>query len=381
MKTCTRCGETSDNFTPSKVHCRVCDAKDRRERRARKKRAIVDPQEHDYGQADVPPGYSIKGVSQFVGSDGAIKAQWIKTDRDKDKRLEEFLLALKDMAEDYRGIVKPTLAPGADLNAQDNMTVVPIGDAHMGMHAWAPETGASYDLKIAEAVTVQGIASLLDSCPKAAHCAIVNVGDYFHADGDRGTTTKGTPVDVDGRWPKVLQAGLSVFRKTIDMSLATHDKVTVVCATGNHDAQISVILSTMLAIMYEREPRVFIDTAPTKHHYIRHGACLVGVTHGDTGKPADLPLIMAGDRADDWANTIHRIWYTGHVHHDTVKDYRGVTVETVRTLAPADKWHVGQGYRSSQDIKADTWHVQFGRISRVTRNIIQIDQELQRIKG
>jgi hypothetical protein len=276
------------------------------------------------------------------------------------------------MAEPYKATVKPIKGPKH--GESDLLNVIPIGDSHVGMFAWKPETGESFDLKIVERNTVNAIASVLKSAPKAEHCCLINVGDYFHEDG-RGTTTKGTPVDTDGRWPKVVEVGLRIFRKSIDLALKTHKRVTVICAIGNHDAQISVLLATMLSLMYERENRVTINTAPTKHHYLSHGKCLFGVTHGDTGKQADLPLIMAGDRPQEWADSVFRHWYCGHVHHDTVKEYRGCTVETVRTLAPADKWHVGQGYKSGRDIKCDTWHKEYGRINRITRNIVQIEAE------
>lgn len=349
----------------------------RRKRRALKRQAKIDPAVHDYGTSVLPPGFALKGVSQHVDSQGNVKTQWIKSERDKAAQTEMMLEALRDMAEGYTGVVKPTKAPGN--LSRDLMTAIPIGDAHFGLHCWAPETGVNFDLKIAEDITVHGIASLLKAVEPADHAVLINVGDYFHADGDNGSkTTKGTPVDTDSRWPKILETGLSAFQRSIDMALATHNRVTVICAVGNHDAQISVMLATFLSLMYKNEPRVFVDTRPTKFHYVRHGACLLGITHGDTTRGADLPLIMAGDMASDWAETLHRLWYTGHVHHDTVKDYRGATVETVRTLVPADKWHVGQGYRSMRDIKADTWHTQYGRIGRVVRNIIQIEHEIEK---
>ena len=141
------------------------------------------------------------------------------------------------------------------------------------------------------------------------------------------------------------------MRRAIDRMLAKFEIVDVICEIGNHDWHTSIMLAICLDQYYENEPRVTVDTSPAKYHWYRFGQNLIGVTHGDTVKLADLGEIMACDRAQDWGDTKHRYWITGHIHHDTVKELRGCTVESFRTLAPADAWHRGQGYRSGRDLK------------------------------
>ena len=99
---------------------------------------------------------------------------------------------------------------------------------------------------------------------------------------------------------------------------------------------------------------------------------LLGFVHGDTTKDAQLPGIMAHDRKVDWGETDYRHFYSGHIHHDTVKEFPGCTVEHIRTLAASDAWHHGSGYRSGRDMKCDIWHREWGRRARHIVGIRQI---------
>lgn len=121
-----------------------------------------------------------------------------------------------------------------------------------------------------------------------------------------------------------------------------------------------------------------VDRSPAKHWYHRFGRCLIGSTHGDTGKLHELPGVMAVDRPQDWGETAHRRWYVGHVHHESVKEGHGATVETFQTLAPSDAYHKGAGYRSGRSMRSDLWHREHGW---QTRNVVGIGQVLEALGG
>lgn len=372
MKTCNKCKEESDNFQAGRGTCRLCRNKDAI---ARRTGASNDASEHDYGKEPLPPGFVLSGVSQMVDAKGNVKVQWLKSKADKAAQSAILMAALEEMAKGFKGIVKPTKKPQS--NASDLLTVVPMGDPHIGLHCWNEETGNDFDLKIAADNMRTAFGELFAAGPDTKECLIINLGDYFHADNSANTTTKGTPVDVDGRRVKVVRVGLEIFVDIILQALAKYEIVNVICATGNHDADSSKMLAMMLDIMFTNEPRVKINTDPTKFHKFRFGKCLIGVTHGDTGKASELPMIMATDWKDDWAASEYRQWYCGHVHHDTRKEYTGrVIVETFRTLAPADAWHTASGYRSGQDIKLDVWHKEYGHVQRNTVGIRQVLDKL-----
>jgi hypothetical protein len=158
----------------------------------------------------------------------------------------------------------------------------------------------------------------------------------------------------------VYEAGIRLMRRLIARMLEKFEHVTVINEIGNHDTSTAEMLSICLAVIYENEPRVTIDTSPQPFHYYRFGKVLIATHHGDKVKHDDLDRIMAADWPEEWGATTHRHWYVGHVHHDTVKELRGCTVETLRTLAAKDKWHYGQGYRAGRDLKLDVWHREYG---------------------
>lgn len=54
--------------------------------------------------------------------------------------------------------------------------------------------------------------------------------------------------------------------------------------------------------------------------------------HGKAAKAGDLPGIMASDRASDWGETLHRTWYTGHIHNRQFFEAPGCSVESFRIL-------------------------------------------------
>jgi len=120
----------------------------------------------------------------------------------------------------------------------------------------------------------------------------------------------------------------------------------------------------VLAAYFERDKRVIIETSPGKYFYRRFGNTLIGITHGDKTKMADLPGIMATDRAQDWGQTQHRYWWTGHIHHTRHQEFRGCFVESFNTLAASDAWHHESGYRSVRQMQRIDLDKQQGIVGR-----------------
>jgi hypothetical protein len=248
------------------------------------------------------------------------------------------------------------------------MAIYPIGDAHIGMRAWGEETqGEDWDMTIASAVQCGAMAALVDLAPAAEHAVIINLGDWFHADNMAGMTERsGHVMDLDGRYAKMIDVGVLVMRQCITSALGKHKTVRVINVVGNHDDTGALWLSVALRHAYANEPRVIIDKAPTAFNYIEHGKCLVGTHHGHTCKTDRLPGVMATDQAQAWGRTEHRYWYLGHVHHQSVKEFAGVTVESFNTLTAKDAWAAFGGYRARQNMKCIVLHSEFGEVSRHT---------------
>ena len=296
---------------------------------------------------------------------------WIKTRADKQQQLEIMRDAINALCADIRPIA-PVAAP-IYVGSDELITTYPIGDAHIGMRAWHEECGEDWDMAIAERVFNGVFGRLIAAAPPSREAVIINLGDWLHADNMDGVTERsGHRLDMDGRYPKMISVAMRVLRRIIHAALEKHRTVRVINAIGNHDDTGAMWLSVALSHIYENEPRVIIDSSPTPFHYVRFGKVLIGAHHGHTCKADKLPLVMATDRAKDWGETEFRYWHVGHIHHDTVKEYPGVKVESFRTLAAKDAYATWNGYRSGQDSKAIVYHRDFGEVERHTVNIAMV---------
>lgn len=304
-------------------------------------------------------------TSTLYRGDGEVVLQWVKESKNNERLFAQEMI--EAMAESLPKVsVKPL---GKHTYRDDVIAVYPMGDPHFGMYSWAEETGVDFDLKIAEKNLCEAVARLVDTVPACENALIINLGDFFHADNIAGTTTKGTSLDTDTRWAKVLRVGIKAVRQCIESALNKHKHVTVINAIGNHDTHTAMFLSVALANIYENEERVHIIADPTIKHYHRFGKNLIGVHHGHTIKPQHLPMQMAVDRPTDWAEATYRRWFCGHVHHQRVFEYDGVIVESFRTLAPKDAWHTQQGYQSGRDMHSILLHREYGEIERHLVNL------------
>ena len=301
-------------------------------------------------------------TSTLYGPDGEVRLQWVK-EGGKGRSPAEWEAHIKDAFADMEP-VKRIPAPTGKLR-KDLLTVYPIGDHHVAMYAWGEEVGADYDIKIADRLLASAMTHLVNVAPDTERALIVNVGDFFHVDNLSNETSRSHhTLDVDTRYAAMIRSGVKMLRTTIETALTKHKHVTVICAIGNHDDVGSMWLALTLSHAYEKNPRVHIETKPGKFHYYRHGKVLLGVTHGDTGKPEKLQSVMAADRPEDWGATRYRYWLTGHIHSRKVLEFPGVMWETFRTLAPGDAWANASGYRSGRDMTAIVFHAEFGELAR-----------------
>ena len=315
--------------------------------------------------APAPQGF-VAGESVLYDEHGNVKLHWVKTQNKlTDQWARETAKALAEDLPVLDPIVRTDTSP-----VREALVVIPFGDPHLGLHAWAEETGADYDLKIAERDLCEAVGHLVSASAPSSECLIANLGDFFHADNmDAETWRSKHRLDVDTRWAKVLRVGVKAMRQCIEAAAKRHGKVTVINAIGNHDDHTAIFLSICLSHLYEDNPRIEIIDSPTVKHYYRYRSNLIGVHHGHTIKMADLPFQMATDRPQDWAETEHRMWLTGHIHHDSRKEINGVIVESYRTLAARDAWAAGRGYISGRDMKAIVLDPHFGEVERHTVSV------------
>ena len=229
-------------------------------------------------------------------------------------------------------------------------------DHHFGKLAWARETGEDYDLKIA-----------VDRFKRATEDAVAKVAkwdveswlfpvgsDLLHFDTPRGETTAGTPMDTDGRWPKVYSAAIGALRWSVDL-MRQVAPVHTVWVPGNHDLVSSWFMVQVLKALYGDATDFTVDDGPSPRKYIEHGCTLLGLTHGGKEDPkhTDLPTLMASEAAEAWARTRHHEWHIGDQHRKralqwwSTETYTGCIVRTLPSLGGTDSWHHGKGFIST----------------------------------
>lgn len=331
-----------------------------------KRRAARQGYAPGHFQDGTAPGYLMGKVTVQRNAQGAVERVWERQSPEAGKALEALQDAVEALCEGVPRL--PAVMPPSDADA-DLLNVIPMGDPHFGLLSWKPETGEDFNLEKAEEFTFAGVDRLVSRAPRAGTGLLLNLGDYFHADDSSNRTPRGNnALDVDGRFQKVASVGFRAMLRCIERMLETHDKVIVRNNPGNHDPHQALMLNIAVGARFHDNPRVYVDPSPSSFYYYRFGKTLIGSTHGDGAKLADLPLIMATDVPHEWAAADYRVWHVGHFHHNQKlgqKDLTGCEVETHRTLAAGDAWHKHHGYRALRDMKIITYHREFGEDFRI----------------
>lgn len=319
---------------------------------------------HGLKAKGLPPGYMARGISLHIDKEGKPSNYWLKGTLDDDARealVRESITALMDDV--------PRTAPTAyPLNTAPSLcNVITLTDCHVGAYAWGKETGADWDLTIAERDVTGAVRHLLDACPKAGTCVIAQLGDFLHQDGLAAVTpTSGHNLDSDSRFSKVVHVAIRILRTAIDMALQRHARVVVLMAEGNHDIASSVWLRHMFALLYEREPRVSVIDSELPYYCHKHGNTMLGWHHGHLKKLDQLPLLFAAQFPRVWGDTTKRYVHTGHMHHKHEREHSGVTVIQHPTIAARDAYAARGGWIADREMTAITYSDKFGQIARAT---------------
>lgn len=317
--------------------------------------------DHDMTKA-VPEPFVVRGTSTLYNHEGKPKLQWVKTRLDDERRHQIMLEAAQAMAETLPR-VPPVPRPAETTAALCNVHT--FTDCHLGMLAWRHETGADWDLKIAERTLIAAFDEMLLRAPAAGTCVIAQLGDLLHSDGLLPVTpTSGHVLDQDGRFSKIVAAAIRVLRTIVDGALARHDRVVVLLAEGNHDMASSVWLRAMFAALYENEPRIEVVDTPLPYYAVQHGQVMLAFHHGHLKKPDGLPLLLAAQFPQMWGGTTKRYAHTGHLHHVAEKEFSGMKVVQHPTLAARDAYAARGGWISERQAACITYHAEHGEVAR-----------------
>jgi len=314
----------------------------------------------------VPDGHKIKGVSTFYDEDGNPIRQWVKSQTDE-KRQFEILIERIEKAQEGLKKFKATKKPAL---LDDNLAcLLTITDFHLGMYAWAAETGDDWDMPIARGVFLNAVYDMVQASPKAGTGILCQLGDFLHWDGMLAVTPQsGHILDADTRYGKLVEMSMSVMTEAVSMMLKRYGKVVVLSAEGNHDISGSIWLRKHIKHVFSNEPRVEVIDNEFPYYAYLHGGTMLGFHHGHKMKLVNLHKLFASEPRfrEMWGKANYTYIHTGHYHHEKVVEDGGAIAEQHPTLAARDAYAARGGWVSKRGAKLITYDKLDGEIGRVT---------------
>ncbi len=313
------------------------------------------------------PGHLVKGESALTDPEGKLLLKWVKT---REGALGNGLVeALQSAFERFEGAA-PLVTP--PVHTLSNLhTIYPLADLHLGMRSWGRETGDDYDVDIAVERARKAYRSLIGSATASRTATLLNLGDFLHANDSKNVTPgSGHLLDMDGRHPRILDAGADLTLEIVDLLLQKHEQVEVVFLPGNHDPDVAPAMRMAMRLYYKSHDRVSVYDSPGIAWYKRFGKNLIGATHGHTIKQSGMASMMAVDRAKDWGVTEFRLFFCAHIHQERATEQAGVRVESFQTLASRDAYATNGGWRSGHSVQAITLDHDWGEVSRSRVNVL-----------
>jgi hypothetical protein len=314
----------------------------------------------------IPDGYKLKGKSTLLDSDGNAKIQWVKTEVDKERQEE----MMRELCDNLKENIKPwpVVKAPKKVNA-DLCSVYTITDYHIGAYSWNEETGADWDIKIAEDTLYKAFGDMINGTPDSEQAVFVQMGDFLHWDGLTSVTPLNRHVlDSDGRYPKLVQVAVETCVRAVEMLLHKHKHVHVVMCEGNHDLTGSVWLQAIMKMAFKKNKRVTVDDSVFPYYSFTWGNVFLGWHHGHLTKIRGLAGKFFSEPRfrGQMANTEHIYISTGHYHTKEVVEVSGVVIERHPTLNARDAYGARGFEHSQRGALAITYNKEKGEISRVT---------------
>lgn len=311
------------------------------------------------------PGFRMGKVTVQRNASGDVERTWERQSPDEAawrEAVEEMIAAAKEELPRLEPVAAPSPAESKLCN------LFTLTDAHVGALAWHKEGGADWDLRIAERTILGAFSHMIATAPRAHVGVVAFLGDLMHQDSNRSLTpAHGHLLDADSRPRKIVSAVVRIMRQIVDMVLATHDEVHVVCGEGNHDEYTSgTVLPEVFSILYENEPRVTINDSVLPYYAFQWGSVMLAWHHGHKRAPTQLPLYFATAYPQIWGATTKRVAHCGHRHHIEEKEHSGMKVVQHSTLAARDAHAARGGWFSERQAIAITYHQDFGEVCRST---------------
>tara|TARA_R110000824_G_scaffold158969_2_gene333080 strand:+ start:6488 stop:7618 length:1131 start_codon:yes stop_codon:yes gene_type:complete len=183
--------------------------------------------------------------------------------------------------------------------------------------------------------------------------------DGMNSEGYSRATTKGTSQQDSAGWQETFVGYCNLMVRAINF-LAETASVDVIVIQGNHDYERMFYSGEFLRAFFLNDERVTVDNNYNSRKYYKYGTNMIMFTHGDKEKKAEMPLIMATEEPQMFAETTHREVHCGHLHKEMVNEYRGIKVRFIPSICGNDEWHKMMGYEAKRTGQAHIWNKKRG---------------------
>ncbi|PIG96870.1 phosphohydrolase [Deinococcus sp. UR1] len=241
-------------------------------------------------------------------------------------------------------------------------------DIHVGKLALSLETMQQYGTEIATRLATDSLDKLLQEAePHGIARIVLPVGhDLAHFESGRNATSNGTPQDVDGRFRMMRREAYNLTVRLVQRA-AEVAPVDVIGVPGNHGYDTDLAIAERLEARFHDHKHVQVQVPLSPRSYYRYGCTLLGLTHGNDIKMGALPLTMADEMPEAWAQTTDREWLLGHFHAKQTyqlahaeTEHRGVRVRILPSISAVDYWHAVHAYSNVRAMEAYRYDLQDG---------------------
>lgn len=314
------------------------------------------------------------GVKEGVPYDTPARVMWTK--ELPDGRVVRSMMHVNDpneiTFEEAVDAIKDGLRCDAPPPKPDNVSftnhqiiLFPVADLHVGLLTDAEEVGEDWDSKIVTSTFIQKFSMLVDNAPTAEYAVIGQLGDLTHVDDQRNVTPGSqNQLDADTRYYKILRRAVALMKMAIELLRKKYKKVIYRGCRGNHDKHAHHAVTLGLSEYYAKASDVSVETSAEEFWIHEYGNNMILLHHGDMAKPERLVTFAAAEWPDVWGRTKYRVAFSGHIHHESVKEVAGMKFESVGTIIPRDAWHKASGYWASRYLTAVLFHRTLGEIAR-----------------
>lgn len=171
--------------------------------------------------------------------------------------------------------------------------------------------------------------------------------DYLNSDFDY-KTTKGTQQFDYQTWRETWANGRDLLIKAIETLKSVNCPVTIINIPGNHDTMRMFQLGDVISAYYREDQQVRVDNSDRLIKAFKYADVLLAFEHGEFRRE-EYESILANEFPELWGTSKYREFLCGHLHAETVKEFRGIKLRHLPSLANESEWEKKQGYKHKKE--------------------------------